>query len=284
MSSDFRFTSGFRTNHVFIIDGLGASDYQTGKLLRDELLDFGYQNESIAITYLKACGAGELLNFLEDIHQAALHGCKPIIHFECHGSAEAGLSIGDGAEAVPWSVLEPWFRRINFACECNLGVVVAACYGLHAITPLKIYRPTPFYFLLGPQGLISAAACQREMSAFYKALFTTQNLDTALSHAPSCLQFHAERFFAVVFGKYLKRTCMGKKRLERVERSLSHLKWTNQIHNRGQLREARERLKERSKAESHGPAFSQHAKTFLAGRKCSFTFRELLNWVRSGRK
>ncbi|KAB0650288.1 hypothetical protein [Burkholderia diffusa] len=283
MITDFRFTSNFLNSHVFIIDGLTFGELQTGRQLYEDLLDLGYNEAtSAAVEYRRVASSGELLQALGEIAEYARLGCKPIIHFECHGDADEGLQIGDSRDTVSWEAIEPLLRRINLASKCNLGVVMAACYGLYAITPLKIHRPTPFYFLIGPQDQVTAGTLRQEMSAFYQTLFRTGNLDAALACVPSCHPYHAERFLAVSFGKYLKRGCIGDARLKRVETVLTQLIWGGGIQNRSQMRAARKVLKQRTKADANGPAFTRYAKTFLAGRSCSFTFEQLLLWVKAG--
>lgn len=279
MSNEFRFTSAFLNNCVFIVDGLPQGELQTGLHLHNELRDLSLESASVQLEYRRVSDGGALLQVLEEIHQAARLGCKPIIHFECHGDAAEGVQIGDTKDIVTWDAIEPWLRRINIASGCNLGVVMAACYGLYAITPVKIRRPTPFYFLVGPQDKVQAGTLRQEMPAFYRKLLTTQNLDAALACVPSCRPYHAERMLAVSFAKYLKRGCLGKARLERVEKVLTELVWTNAIYSRAQIRAARRILKQRSKAAAHGPAFARYSKTFLAGRSCSFSFEQLLQWV-----
>lgn len=285
MISDFRFTSNFLNTHVFIIDGLTSGDLQTGRRLYEDLRDLSYNDaNAAAVEYRRVATSGELLQALVEIEDCAQLGCKPIIHFECHGDADEGLQIGDSRDMVRWDSIEPLLRRINLASKCNLGVVMAACYGLYAITPLKIHRPTPFFFLVGPQDKVTAGTLRHEMPSFYQTLFRTGNLEAALACVPSCRPYHAERFLAVSFGKYLKRGCIGDGRLKRVEAVLTQLMWGGGLRNRAQMRAARRMLKEHTKADANGPAFTRYAKTFLAGRSCSFTFEQLLLWVKTGDK
>lgn len=284
MISDFRFASNFLNSHIFVVDGLPSGELQTGYKLYEDLRDLGYIEANTAVVeYRRVATSGEFLQVLAEIEDSAHLGCKPIVHIECHGDADEGLQIGDSQDMISWKLIEPLLRRINLASKCNLGVVMAACYGLYAITPLKIHRPTPFYFLIGPQSEVTAGALRQEMPAFYQTLFRTGNLDAALACVPSCRPYHAERFLAVSFGKYLKRGCIGDGRLKRVETVLTELVWGGALRNRTQMRAARKVLKQRTKAEAHGPAFTRYAKTFLAGRNCSFTFEQLLLWIKAGR-
>lgn len=277
-----KFVSRFEYNTVFIVDGLGTNEAQTGRNLYNDLRDLRAAGAAVDMMYSRVTHAGELRNTLEEIERLARTGVKPIVHIECHGSAEDGLAIGDGKDRFSWEALEPLLRRINIASDCNLGVVMGVCHGMHAITPIRIARPTPFYFLLGSQDELTAGTLRTEMPRFYETLFETNNLEAALNHVPSCKPFHAERLLAASFGKYLRRACMGKGKRDRVERALSMTNWTHGPMNREQRRRLRMQAKAQFSADAHGPALERTARTFLSGRRPSFTFDELLRWVRQG--
>lgn len=282
-NNDFRFTSRFLNNGVFIVDGLGANDSQTGLHLYNTLRDLrDYAGVDTLIERFPVTNSGELRHALDKIEALVRDGVKPIIHFECHGSAQGGLQIGDCQDMVGWDVLEVLLRRINLASGCHLGVVMGVCHGLYAITPIRIQRPAPFYFLIGSQDEITGGALRKEMPEFYRVLFVTNNLEAAIANAPSCKTFHAEKLLAVSFAKYLKRGCMGMHRMERVDRMISEKRFVNGVqYGPEQLRSLRKQGKERTKAENQTFALQRILATFLPGRSCSFTFDELLAWVRS---
>lgn len=284
MGEDFRFTSCFVNNAVFIIDGLKTTDLQTGLKLHDMLRDMrDYEKVACNVTYLRVTTRIELLSALEKICDATNQGIKPIIHFECHGDSKAGLTVGDGEDIVSWDELEAPLRSINLASGCNLGVIMAVCFGLYAITPIKIVRAAPFYFLLGSDTALLAGKLSDEMPAFYRVLFKGGSLDEAISEVSSCKPFHAEKLLAVSFAKYLKQSCTGKGRAKRVELLVTSSKQlAGIVTNRANLRKLRKYAKQFTKADNNAPAFIRCIQTFLPGRTCSFTFKDLMNWVQSG--
>jgi hypothetical protein len=283
VAADFHFTSRFLNNSVFILDCLRSNESQTGLKLYEELRDIrDYDKVDVYIEHIRVLDAGALRQALDRIHALALEGFKPIIHFECHGDEEVGLEIGDVADLTSWDALEPLLRRINVACGCNLGVVMGVCWGMYAITPIRIHRPVPFYFLVGSQTQLTAGTLREEMPAFYRTLLQNGSLEAAMKCVPSCQPFHAEKLLAVGFAKYLKRGCIGKGRSERVERLFTEIYQSSGGNlNRAQRRNVRESFRKQSRAEAQESAFSRYARTFLHGKPCSFTFADLLSWVRS---
>ena len=277
-----KFASRFEYNTIFIVDGLCTDEAQTGRNLYNDRRDMRADGADVAVIYSRVTHAGELRSKLEEIEHLSRNGVKPILHIECHGDVEGGLAVGDEQDRFSWQALEPLLRRINIASGCNLGVVMGVCHGLHAITPIRIARPTPFYFLLGSQDELTAGTLRTEMPKFYETLFDTDNLDSALRCVPSCKPFHADRLFAESFGKYLRRACMGKGKRERVESALSLANWTRGPMNREQRRRLRTHARAQFNAGAHGTAFDRMARTFLPGRPPSFTFDDLLQWVRKG--
>ncbi|WP_155627874.1 hypothetical protein [Burkholderia vietnamiensis] len=277
-----KFTSRFEYNTICILDGLRPDEAQTGLNLYNDLRDVIAAGADVAVSYARVANAGELRSELDKIEQSVGNGAKPIVHIECHGDVEGGLAVGEQQDRLSWSALELLLRRINIACSCNLGVVMAVCHGMHAISPIRIGRPTPFYFLLGSQDALTAGTLRAEMPKFYETLLETNNLDLALACAPSCKPFHADRLFAQSFGRYLRHACMGKGKRERVERALSVANWTRGPMNREERRRLRTQAKVRFNAEAHGAEFDRMARVFLSGRRPSFTFDDLLQWVRMG--
>ncbi len=71
---------------------------------------------------------------------------------------------------------------------------LAACWGLHAIAPLRIDRPAPFYFLIGPDKPVEAGHIDSVMPEFYRSLIETDSLDKAMTKVDvQFKQFHEAR-------------------------------------------------------------------------------------------
>jgi hypothetical protein len=281
---DFRFTSSFKNNAVIIIDGLRKDDMQTGLNIYNELRDFKNLERAVAVIERHAIDdVAELTKLLEQIRERAKEGLRPILHFECHGNARTGLEIGEARENLAWSALEPFLRAINVVAECNLGVMMAVCSGLHAIMPIKINRMTPFYLLVGSEDELLQEQIRSEMRAFYRELWTSGNLDRALGQVPSCKTYHAEKMLAVALGKFFRQACMGAGAEERIEMLVTTVKWQlGGFRNREQMRLVRRGARKTVKSDMSEETFNSFARTFLGVRRPSFTFKELANWIRSG--
>lgn len=284
MAPPFHFISSFANNAVIIIDGLRKSESQTGLQLYNDLRDLrDYENAVSVVRRYEVSNAVELRILLENLRKEAKDGLRPVLHFECHGDAVKGLEIGEHREHFAWAALEPLLRAINVATECNLGVVMAVCSGLHAIKSIKMHRATPFYFLLGSQDELLQEQIRSEMRAFYRVLLLSSDLDKALRQVPSCRSYHAETMLAIAVGRFLRQGCMGTGGLKRMEYLVTETKWRlGGFRNREQMRSIRKHAKKAVQAGMSQATFHQLARTFLGVRKPSFTLVALTQWVRSG--
>ncbi len=219
---DLIFESRFLNNAVFIIDALGASDFQTARRLNDNLSSLTLSEGSRYCHYVKVTTPAESESLLQEILNSCEHGLRPIIHIEAHGSQEEGLQIADSHQFLSWETLATWCLRINTATGNNLGVVLASCFGFYAITHITIRNPCPFYFLIGSDRTVSAGYIDDKMCRFYRRLFDERNIDVAMREVDEGFrQFQAEKFFCIAFGKYMRRACMGSGANVRVEKLIS---------------------------------------------------------------
>jgi hypothetical protein len=273
------FQSKFTNNALVIIDALSDSDLQSALRLADDVGAMAAaEGRAGYCRYFKVNSAAELEGLLQEVHAQCQQGLRPILHVESHGDKLAGIEIGAAGEMVPWSTIEAHFRAINKMTMNNLGVVIAACFGLHAITPLKIGKPCPFYFLIGPDKVVAAGDIDEAMPAFYRTMLGTNSLDEAMAKiSKEFRQFHCERFFYVTFAKYLKNACLGAGGARRVERLVTSAVDGGAVANRANLRALRNSAK--SFVRSQEPAFNRRAAQFLHGRK-SVTYEEFLRFVK----
>lgn len=274
---DFRFNIPFVNGAVYIIDGIGGAARSTV----DELLDINYTRpHGRAIVRFQVEDGGDLRIALSKIEDAARQGCAPIIHFECHGHPEQGLQLGNAM--FSWSSLEPMLRRINVACAGNLGVVMAVCYGLLAITPVRITRPAPFLFLIGSESEVKQGRLKDELPKFYSTMFSTGSLEKALECLPSCRPFHAEILLAIGFGKFLRRTGFGRGRREHIEEKITLARYRlGGYVDENTLRLIRAEAKESTSLVARKAMFTDMSQYFLVGKSPSFTFDSLVSWVRA---
>lgn len=272
------FTSRFSNNTVIIIDALSDSDLQTATHLRDDICDATSASRPGYCHYFKVESALQFLSILDQINEQTKDGLRPIIHIEAHGDEHLGIQIGASGEMISWSQLLPKLQIVNKNSKNNLGVVMAACFGLYAIKPLQIQEPCPFYFLIGSDELVAAGYIDDAMRRFYIELNRSNSLDQAMKKVDAKFkQFHAEKFFYVTFAKYMKRACIGSGAQRRIERLMTEVIEGGALTNRASLRALRKSAK--AFVRSQERAFNEHSSRFLHGRK-SVTYEEFQRFVR----
>lgn len=157
---------------------------------------------------------------------------------------------------------------------------MSACHGLHAIRPLALRNPAPYYFLLGPEHVVSAGLLEREMPGFYRRLIESSNLTAAAEGLdPVISLFMADRFFYVAFGKYLKNACIGRKGSARMERLVGEAIAAGIEANGENLRSIRGAIKARLRSQRE--PFDRISRRFLHGG-APVSYDEFLRFVRSG--
>lgn len=260
------FDSCFSNNAVYILDGLKSSELQTAKHLHEELRDLGYEADMPYCSIVRVGSRVELFSALEEIRKLCVEGIKPIIHIEAHGGRDTGITVGDNQEQISWDALVDSLGKINAITRNNLGVVMSGCFGLYAILPIKITKPTPFYFLIGSQEEVSAGEIDEIMKKFYRVLFQSNSLQSAMAQVEERFkQYHSERMFCMVFGRYIKQQCMGNGRSARVGKLLTDFYSESGIpRNRENLRSNRKQLKQLTKPSK--AVFQRLATVFLHGR------------------
>lgn len=272
------FTSRFSNNTLVIVDALGESDSQTAIHLRNEICDATSASRPGYCHYFKVESASQFLALLEHINEQTKDGLRPILHIEAHGDEQLGIQIAASGEMISWPQLLPKLQEINKNSKNNLGVVMAACFGLYAIKPLRVEEPCPFYFLIGSDEPVSSGYIDDAMKLFYLELNRSNSLDDAMKKVDAKFkQFHAEKFFYITFAKYMKHACMGAGAQRRVERLLTEVVEGGAVTNRVTLRALRKSTK--TFVRSQERAFNKHSSRFLHGRK-SVTYEEFQRFVR----
>jgi hypothetical protein len=275
------FTSRFANNAVILVDLLAESDLQTAQRLSEELDPLRLSDGSHYCRYRKISSAQQLRSLLVWVEEQCRLGLRPIIHFEAHGSQNDGLMIGGEGEWIGWGEIAAQLLQINTIAENNLGVVMASCFGFYAIKPITIKKPAPFYFLIGATSTVAAGIIQDRMGRFYKKLFDQRSLDDAMTEVgEEFRQFHAELFFCISFGKYIKQCCVGAGASRRVERLVSDAFASGVYRSRDNLRALRRSAKTFVKSSDRQRAtFYRVARYFLHG-KVSMDFEEFERFVK----
>jgi hypothetical protein len=201
--------SYFLNNSIVIIKSLGAGELDTAKTIHEFLL--GLSKDGLTIELHEAQSKTHVLEILSDVRERSKMGLKPIVHFETHGNKDHGLHISKSNEFVSWEELIEKFREINIATNNNLGVVMAACFGLYAIKPIKIFEPSPFFVLIASLETVGAGYIHDQIKLFYKGLLTDGDLDSGLAEIDEKFKpFHSEKFFTISVIKYFRQACVGR--------------------------------------------------------------------------
>ncbi|WP_175983422.1 hypothetical protein [Burkholderia vietnamiensis] len=284
MSSEFRFTSHFQNTDVFILDCLPSKETSRERLynpLRD-LSAFGGIRKRVARWCVS--DGRNLQALLHTIARWAAAGIMPVIHIECHGSADAGLEIGDACEVMDWATFASLLTPINAACQGNLGVVMGVCEGISATTPVDVEKPSPFCFLVGSNGRPTNGLLQSEMPAFYRTLFQGHDVVAALHCIPSFQTFYAEQMLATRLLLDIAEGCLGRGRAEWREGLLSKIADNNGGSlDTSRLRAERARIKAMTGDDAVRRAVQVIARRFLH-RSPSFDIDELLEHARQLRE
>lgn len=192
----------------------------------------------------------------------AKRGKYPIIHFDAHGSGEAGLDISSSMETFDWPKLASYLRQINISTRNNLCVIGTSCFGLQAVSTIDLNLPTPFFILLAPEKEVKTGYLEDNVARFYGELFTELDIDMAYhNNLAEFKVFHCEELLVSALARYISGKCKGKGGRDRRGELLTKLLRRNNNIN---LREARKMIQNGLKPTPE--LLDKYAATFLMGR------------------
>jgi hypothetical protein len=85
----------------------------------------------------------ELEAFFDWLRDAGQKGLRPVLHIDCHGSAEDGLLLAPSGEYCDWGTLSDSLRDCNAATVNNLCCITNACFGAYLGRQFDIGRISP---------------------------------------------------------------------------------------------------------------------------------------------
>ncbi|MEO7067391.1 MAG: hypothetical protein ABI114_10820 [Rhodanobacter sp.] len=202
---------------------------------------------------------------------------KPILLLDMHGSTD-GLHAGDSS-VLPWSEVASLLRSINVETGNNLCVIGSACYALHAIKPINLHDPTPFFVLLAPEHLVFPSFLAEKLPRFFEMIFTENSIDLAFKQHLSYQfkYFHCGKLLAEVLATYVEKGLVGRSAQKRRERLLTEIILTGTPPTRENLRNIRRQLKDGLKPTQ--ALLDKYAEPFMIGKPCGFTIEDILNFV-----
>ena len=241
-------SSTFRVNAVIFIESLRDSDAKTGRWVEEDLAA-EFDAMRLLHEYHPVTSKAEFMALLENIRARATMGLRPILQFDTHGHDDCtGMLIAPTGELVTWHELASALREINRATANHLNVVLACCYGFHGISAVSLGDVTPFLHLVGPEDVEAAGTFRDRLPHFYRALFGSGTIESALAQLPSKFRmYYAEKLLTISFIKYLIVGTRGDGRAARIERLLSEL---TARHPHVDVNAARKKLRELVKPEN----------------------------------
>jgi hypothetical protein len=218
-----------------------------------------------------------LLSALSVVTDDAGRGLRPILHFDCHGSAEHGLALRPSGEYLAWGELVDALRMLNSATRNNLCCVFGVCFGLHMSRELRLSLPTPYYLTIAPESEISVGVLEERTTPFYREVFETGDITAAYAKVlkPDLRLFLCKAVMAEALAAYIAGNCVGAEARARRERMVTAVLAKERITEptTAQLGDARRKVK--TALEPSQALIDHYASTFLLGRDPGFGFTEL---------
>ncbi|RYH22143.1 MAG: hypothetical protein EON54_25335 [Alcaligenaceae bacterium] len=198
---------------LVIIESLDETEEKTGSALAARLrAELRARGDAFPVE-VRACeSASDFRHELGRLLQEAQGGHLPLVHIECHGHESDGLQFANGSE-MTWAELAEFLLRINIATEWNLLVSISACFGAYFLSMVNASKPAPCWGLVAPQREVRFWDLEDGFTQFYKVLFQSHDVDTAMTAvrrssqtADWILEF-SERWFVRLLLTYLNTKC-----------------------------------------------------------------------------
>ena len=230
------FASRVPFDGIHILDCAGTNDMRTVQFLHDDLL-----HECRIET--ETCGRRrDFFGSLRRLADRCVTGYRPVLHIDAHGSQRNGLQIG--SDMVSWAELCERLTRINAATGNNLGVVLAACHGMHGLEAVDLMWPCPFAYMVGAAEEVSQGALQASMSRFYRSLVTSCNLSKATeAMGTGFMVIRSAEWFYLIFKLAYLATSVGRAGQEKVETLVTRAVIEGVVRDEGQLAVVRKVLR-----------------------------------------
>ncbi len=219
---------------------------------------------------------GDLSGILDRVAANASPGSAPLLHFDMHGSEDDGLEIGKTGEHLSWADLTAKLRAINVATENNLCVILASCFGFHAIKSVSLFEACPYCIMIGPTKVVTFGFLEDGTVKFYKQLLNSAEITSAYKQhlSPVMQMFNAEQALARATRGYIRDHTRGRAASERKERLLTEaIAQSPQPVSRNDRRRMRAAIKAGMALTQE--RFDRYAKTFLIGKPVHFELKDL---------
>ena len=175
--------SGFSFSRVVIIQSLGADgDIPTGRLIAEYIEPVIKENEiDIPVEVIDCESPEEFIETLKELTAKAILGDCPLVHVDCHGDFEAGLSFSNGSD-LEWKAVASALTSLNIATKFNLLAIFSACFGFYFTETMGITKPAPCWCLVAPCSAIKQDEILNNLRKFYEQLFCTKDIGLSIQN------------------------------------------------------------------------------------------------------
>ncbi|EKN3502483.1 hypothetical protein ACQIBV_004712 [Yersinia enterocolitica] len=186
----------FAYSSIYIVDILGVSDslipeeliVETGSnpkvTLKNNTASQLFQslstiNLKIPLYYVKIYNIPMLKAFLQSLEEKIKNNLEaPILHFECHGSADKGMHFPVINKFLSWVDLNILFVQLNKELRNNLLIVIAGCDSSKLLTNIIYSDGSPFGCFVGSK-VVTYEGIIKRFKDFYRQLFFHNDLEFA---------------------------------------------------------------------------------------------------------
>lgn len=163
----------------------------------------------------------------------------------------------------------------------NLRVVSGACFGIHAIKPLKLDQAAPFNILIAPKQTVTFGFREDHSAQFYTEMIEAGDVTLAYEHnlAPTMSAFNCEKFLVISIMRYIRNHCRGRGLRVTQERLLTEVVREGMPNTRQNRRKVRKLLKTGLKPDQ--AMLDRYVASFMLGMPCNSTMNDLVKMVDS---
>lgn len=218
--------SGFTFSKIIVIQSLEAHETKTGLHLSEYIkAQIAETDHRIDLEYITCSSGAEFVSILHRLTAEAKRGGEiPIVHVECHGSANDGLEFENGS-MLSWNEVASELMRLNVACKFNLLTVFSACFGGHFLSQMGVISPAPCWCMVAPTETVDPGEIMNSLRVFYSTLLQSVDAGKAASKISQIplskgrwFAKPAELWFEEVVTHYISNHCTKAATRERVKK------------------------------------------------------------------
>lgn len=200
---------------MVIIQSLGAEgDIPTGRIIADYIEPkIAESGLDIPIEVIDCKSPEEFFEIIKGLTVKALVGDYPLLHVDCHGDYDAGLSFSNGDD-LAWEAVASVLAQLNVATSFNLLVLFSACFGYYFTETMGITKPAPCWCLVAPCSVIKQDEILNNLRVFYSELFFSKNVGRSIRNLENNKLIHGawvcsltEELFEKLTEAYLMKYC-----------------------------------------------------------------------------